>query len=432
MCSTLLLAQVEKADTVQMEEVDSAFLAEVDSVIVAYERWEQMRKIEETIGAYNDVRLRKEMSFKTDGALHLARGLLLSWTDHGFVKQEARFEPKGDRVNWTDYVVGGMPLLVNWGLKAAGVESRSKLERMLTANAMALGLSFGTTELLKHTIREGRPDLSDLHAFPSGHTCFAFVSATVLSREYGHLSPWVTVGSYAAATGTEFLRVGHNKHWMNDLYMGAGIGVMTTNLAYFLTDKIFGADAINKPELRRKDVLRLMKFNERPSGFSFVTGTEVGDRTIRMDDVRIKTGAAISAGADVVWFITPKVAVELLTRVVDAQAKVYDSPTVFTGGHLNLYHFDLGGKLSLPHMLGQRVAVRAFAGARLMDGDSFTDGRRTLVVDDAANFEFGLGLTYECIDTSNYAWGFTCDYYHTFSRYMKNRYSVSSSWKILF
>ena len=32
----------------------------------------------------------------------------------------------------------------------------------------------------------------------------------------------------------------------------------------------------------------------------------------------------------------------------------------------------------------------------------------------------------------NYAWGFTCDYYHTFSHYLKNRYSISSSWKILF
>ena len=217
---------------------------------------------------------------------------------------------------------------------------------MLTANAMAFGISFGATELLKHTIDEGRPDQSDLHSFPSGHTSFAFASATILNREYGYISPWIAVGGYMTAAGTEFLRVNHNKHWMNDLYMGAGIGVMSTNLAYFLTDKIFGEKGINKPELRKRDVLRLMKFNEKATGFSFIMGTEIGDRSIRFEDARVKTGAAVSAGADMTWFVTPKVAVELMTRAVDAQAKVYDTKNVFSGGHLNLYHFDLGGKLS--------------------------------------------------------------------------------------
>jgi hypothetical protein len=44
----------------------------------------------------------------------------------------------------------------------------------------------------------------------------------------------------------------------------------------------------------------------------------------------------------------------------------------------------------------------------------------------------GASLTYECLDTKNYAWGFNLDYYHTFSHYMKNRYSIASNWKILF
>ena len=373
----------------QTERVDSVFVVEMDSLIEEYERQEKQKKVEELIGTYNETRLKKEMSFKTDGTLHLVRGLLLSWTDHHFITHDARFESKGDGVNWTDYAVGGLPLVANWALKAAGVESRSKIERMLTANAMALGISFGASEMLKLTIREGRPDQSNQHSFPSGHTSFAFVSATVLSREYGYISPWITVGGYATATSTELLRIKHNKHWMNDLYIGTGIGVMSTNLAYFLTDRIFGIDGINKPELRKKDVLRLMKFNEKPSGFSFITGTEIGDRTIRMDDVRIKTGAAFSAGADVAWFVTPKVAVEFMTRVVDAQAKVFDAKSVFTGGHLDLYHFDVGGKLSTPFTLGQRLATRAFVGVRMMDGDTFTDGKKTYAVKDATNFEFG-------------------------------------------
>jgi membrane-associated phospholipid phosphatase len=428
----LFLFSFLPASFAQVELTDSNFINEVDSIIAEFERTEQQKKVEKVIQSYNETRLKKEMSFQTDGALHLVRGLLLSWTDHSFITHDARFDAKGDACNWSDYGVAGVPLLANWALKAAGVKSRSKTERMLTANAMAFGISFGATELLKHTIDEGRPDQSDLHSFPSGHTSFAFASATILNREYGYISPWIAVGGYMTAAGTEFLRVNHNKHWMNDLYMGAGIGVMSTNLAYFLTDKIFGEKGINKPELRKRDVLRLMKFNEKATGFSFIMGTEIGDRSIRFEDARVKTGAAVSAGADMTWFVTPKVAVELMTRAVDAQAKVYDTKNVFSGGHLNLYHFDLGGKLSTPFTLGQRLSTRAFAGVRLVEGDTFTDGTKSYTISDETKFEMGLGITYECLDSHNYAWGFTCDYYHTFSSYMKNRYSISSSWKILF
>ena len=59
-------------------------------------------------------------------------------------------------------------------------------------------------------------------------------------------------------------------------------------------------------------------------------------------------------------------------------------------------------------------------------------GVEAVVSDAGTKFELGAGVTYDCLDTQNYAWGFTCDYYHTFSHYLKNRYSISSSWKILF
>ena len=416
----------------QTEQTDTTFLSDIDSIISEYEQMERQRKVEEVIQQYNDTQLEREMKFKFDGALHFVRGLLLTWTDHNYITRDAHFEPKHDAVNWTDYAVGSIPLVANWALKTAGVKSRSKTERMLTANAMAMAISFGTTEILKRSIHEGRPDMSNRQSFPSGHTSFAFASATILSREYGYISPWITIGGFTTAASTELLRIQHNKHWMNDLYMGAGIGVMSTNLAYFLTDKIFGADAINKPELRKRDVQRLIKFSEKASGFTFVSGTEIGDHTIRFADARIKTGASFSAGADVAWFITPNVAAEFLTRVVDAQAKVFDTTNIFTGGHLNLYHFDLGAKMSWPFALGKRLSTRTFAGVRMMNGDSLTDGTKTYTIPNETKFELGAGITYDCLDTQNYAWGFTCDYYHTFSHYLKNRYSISSSWKILF
>ncbi|MDE7117609.1 MAG: hypothetical protein K2O61_03070, partial [Bacteroidaceae bacterium] len=234
------------------------------------------------------------------------------------------------------------------------------------------------------------------------------------------------------ATTTQLLRIQHNKHWMNDLYMGAGIGTVSTNLAYFLTDKIFGVGAINKPKLRFNDVQRLMQFNMQPTGYSFVAGTEIGNRMVHFDDAVMKSGAAIAVGADLSWHTSPYLSLELMARAVDAQMKVYGQERLFTGGILNIYHFDAGAKFSAPISLGTRVGTRVFAGTRIMNGITLTDGVKSYTIPNETKFECGMGVSYECLDTDNYAWGVIADYYHTFSHYMPNRYSISSTWKILF
>lgn len=429
---SVVCAQPERNDSSYVPPLDSAYLAQIDSIMQAHEQQKRQAMVEDVVRRFERMRLKKEMSFGIAGTLPLTRGLFLSWTDHSYVKHPALFEPKGDLCNWVDYGVGGAPLVANWVLKAAGVKSRSKTERMLTANAMALGISFGASEILKCAVAETRPDRSDDHAFPSGHATFAFVSASILSREYGYLSPWVTVGSYATATGTQIRRIKHNKHWMNDLYMGAGIGMVSTNLAYFLTDKILGESYVNKPEVRRKDVLRLMNFNTQPSGITFVSGTEIGIRRIQMGDATLKSGAAITAGFDLSYYMSPLFAVELLTRMTDAQMKVVGQDHLFTGDHLDIYHFDLAAKLTSPVTLDKRIGARIFAGTRFMNGATLTDGVITYVIPHETRLECGIGFNFYCLDTENYAWGLTADYYHTFSHYMKNRYSICSVWKILF
>ena len=425
-------AQVTETDASSPVRVDSAYMSEVDSIMRVYEEMKKQRAVEQVVRNYEDARLKKEMSFNTDGTLAVARGLLLLWTDHSYMNHSSRFKAYGDHCNWGDYAVAGAPLVTTWVMKAAGVKSRSKTERMLTANAMALGLSFGLTELTKASVREWRPDHSDSRSFPSGHVSFAFVSASILHREYGYISPWITVGGYTAATGTELLRLRHNKHWMADVYMGAGIGALSTGLGYFLTDKIFGANGINKPEVRRRDVYRLLKFNAQPSGFTFIAGTEFGSRSIDLGDVTMKSGASLSAGAEVSWFLTPNWGVELMTRAVDAQMKMYGKDVTGQGGHLDIYHFDAAAKFSAPMSLGKRLGLRAFAGTRILNGVSLAYGEKTYTIPNETKFEFGGGITYDCLDSDNYAWGFTCDYFHTCSHYMENRYSICSSWKILF
>ena len=88
--------------------------------------------------------------------------------------------------------------------------------------------------------------------------------------------------------------------------------------------------------------------------------------------------------------------------------------------------------------------MRAFAGTRLMNEVSMHEVecmRRAVSaspctavysIPSETKLECGASLTYECLDTDNYAWGFYFDYYHTFSDFFANRYNVSTVWKILF
>ena len=110
----------------------------------------------------------------------------------------------------------------------------------------SLGLSLSanaeTVEVqkLKHAIHEKRPDGTDNHSFPSGHTSVAFTGATVLMHEYRKVSPWIGVAGYAVATTVAVDRVRRNRHHWGDVVAGAAIGVASAEAGYLLGDWILG------------------------------------------------------------------------------------------------------------------------------------------------------------------------------------------------
>ncbi len=95
-----------------------------------------------------------------------------------------------------------------------------------------MGISTGAILVLKHTTNELRPDGSNYLSFPSGHTANAFTGASLLDREFSSVSPWIPLGGYAMATSTGILRMTNDKHWLSDVLVGAGIGLLSTEIAY--------------------------------------------------------------------------------------------------------------------------------------------------------------------------------------------------------
>ena len=124
-------------------------------------------------------------------------------------------------------------------LKACGVKSRDEWPQLLVATAGSWVVSAGVSYTLKHTIHEWRPDNSDNRSFPSGHSAFAFAGATVLHKEFGHLSPWISVAGYSVATMTAVGRVCKDRHHWYDVCAGAAIGFLSTELTYYVTDRLF-------------------------------------------------------------------------------------------------------------------------------------------------------------------------------------------------
>lgn len=81
-------------------------------------------------------------------------------------------------------------------------------------------------------------------SMPSGHTAEAFVAATIVYREYRHLSPWYGIGAYALATTVGAFRMINDQHWMSDVFVGAGCGILSANIVYATHQHRWGRNGV--------------------------------------------------------------------------------------------------------------------------------------------------------------------------------------------
>lgn len=111
----------------------------------------------------------------------------------------------------------------------------------------------GAMLILKYSVSELRPDHSNYHSFPSGHSTMAFASAAFLQRRYGW--KW-GIPAYTVATYTAVGRVIAKKHHWWDCVAGAAIGAAS---AYIFTT----------PWARRHDFSLAPVATETTMGLSF-------------------------------------------------------------------------------------------------------------------------------------------------------------------
>lgn len=191
------------------------------------------------------------------------------------------------------------PAAVLLAMKAAGVKGRKPWGEMLTADAFSTLIMVSLVNGIKYTARVERPDGTQHNSFPSGHTATAFMTATMLSKEYGHISPLISLGAYTTATATGVMRMANNRHWMSDVLAGAGIGIMSTEFGYWLSDIVF------KHKATQQDLVNHWR-NYEPSNPSFIgfhAGFQIPLTKYNMnEDVTFYTSTGSTIGIEGAWF----------------------------------------------------------------------------------------------------------------------------------
>ena len=116
---------------------------------------------------------------------------------------------------------------------------RHNWSRFILNTVASVGVAYVGKTALKAVIKEERPDHSDNKSFPSGHAAMAFAAARSIDKEFRKESIWIPITGYAAATAIGVERVVNDKHHWYDVVAGAALGVASTELTWWLTDKLF-------------------------------------------------------------------------------------------------------------------------------------------------------------------------------------------------
>ncbi len=274
------------------------------------------------------------------GAPLIVGGLLAKGEDDHFRSLRNDYMPQFRR-HFDDYLQY-TPAAAMLAMKFAGVEGRSSWGRMLTSDAFTAAIMAAAVNTMKHTANVTRPDGSDNHSFPSGHTATAFMTATMLNKEYGHISPWIGVGAYTAATATGLMRMANNKHWLSDILTGAGIGVLSTELGYYLADLIFRDKGISHHPQEES-----FSITDRPTFLGLYLGCNVPLSHYDIDERHVfRTSSGSTGGIEGAYFFTPYIGVG--GRFTVSNTRIIVNDTEAEENTLDILNLSAGAYASIP------------------------------------------------------------------------------------
>jgi hypothetical protein len=126
-----------------------------------------------------------------------------------------------------------VPALASLSLSLLGIKGKHSTLNQALLFGLTYTINNTITSNLKRMTHVQRPNGQSYDSFPSQHTSAAFSAATLLHKEYGGRSIWYSIAGYGVAATTGGLRIAKDNHWLSDVLAGAGVGIISTELAYW-------------------------------------------------------------------------------------------------------------------------------------------------------------------------------------------------------
>ena len=240
------------------------------------------------------------------------------------------------------------------------------------------------------------------------------MAATMLSKEYGCRSPWYSIGGYSVATAVGVMRIANNKHWLSDVLVGAGIGIITTELGYFLADLIFKDKGLY--EYSSKTHLYSRDYAPSFLGISLGASFPLGNFSVGGKSLDLKTGSA--ANVEGAYFFNPYIGVGGRLSV-SSNSVVYDG--TMQEELLGLASGAAGAYFSYP------INTRILAGSKLLCSyNHYTDYELgNTRIGDENGFGFGTGINFTYLAKPNFSIKCYADYNLTPSFFPESNRCVS-------
>ena len=312
------------------------------------------------------------------GLAFIADGLMVKASSDGLGNISTYYQPhfKTALDNCLEYA----PITLTFALKALGVKSQSDWKRLAVNSAATYITMTAIVQSIKYTAKERRPDRTTRNSFPSGHTAMAFAGATILHKEYGYISPWVSICGYGVATLTGMARILHNRHWMNDVLVGAGTGIVSADMGYFIGDLLLHGKG--KSNLAKHDEHDL---SQRPSFISVTIGSgltsshlntpeiccKYGDggqltKSANGINVKLKTGHSTSFNMEGAYYLNDYLGIggRLRAMMLPVVAEAAHDNIALESSHLGMMDMQAGFFASLPIGCRLRIGTKLLAGNR--------------------------------------------------------------------
>ncbi|MES2590117.1 MAG: phosphatase PAP2 family protein [Bacteroidota bacterium] len=148
-----------------------------------------------------------------------------------YIQNQIRKPFNGYTTSLDDYLQY-MPIVELYTFDLCKFKAQNSIWNQTKYLAISEIITCGIVQSLKYSLKIQRPNNGSFNSFPSGHTSQSFVGSQVLFNEYYQSNKLIAFSGLAFSISTAGLRVVNNQHWLPDVLMGAGIGILVTNIVY--------------------------------------------------------------------------------------------------------------------------------------------------------------------------------------------------------